>query len=84
MQLGRIVGHGVSTVKHASLKGWRLLLVQMLTADDREDGEPILAIDALGAGTGDLVIVTNDGAEARKAVGAKDSPVRWMVLGVCD
>jgi ethanolamine utilization protein EutN len=84
MQVARVVGHGVSTVKHPSLHGWRLLLVQMLTPDGKEDGEPILAIDNLGAGAGDQVIVSNDGAGARQLVGARDSPVRWMVLGIQD
>lgn len=84
MQLGRVVGHAVSTVKHPSLTGWRLLLVQPVTADEKPDGEPLLAIDSLGAGTRDLVILSNDGAGARELVGAKNSPVRWMVLGVCD
>lgn len=84
MQIGRVVGHAVSTVKHASLQGWRLLLVQLLTADGKEDGEPILAIDSLGAGIENLVILSNDGAGARQLVKAKDSPVRWMVLGMCD
>jgi ethanolamine utilization protein EutN len=84
MQLGRVVGQAVSTIKHPSLKGWRLLLVQLLTADGQADGEPLLAIDNLGAGPADLVILTNDGASAREAVGAKNSPVRWMVLGIRD
>jgi ethanolamine utilization protein EutN len=84
MQLGRVVGHGVSTVKHPSLHGWRLLLVQPLTAEGKGDGEPLLAIDQLGAGTADLVILSNDGKGARELVGANNSPVRWMVLGVCD
>jgi ethanolamine utilization protein EutN len=84
MQMARVVGHAVSTVKHPSLHGWRLLIVQMLTADGKEDGEPILAIDNLGAGAGDQVIVSNDGAGARQLVGARDTPVRWMVLGLCD
>jgi ethanolamine utilization protein EutN len=84
MQIGRVVGHGVSTVKHQSLRGWRLLLVQPLTAEGKEDGEPLLAIDQLGAGTADLVILSNDGKGARELVGASNSPVRWMVLGVCD
>ena len=82
--MARVVGHGVSTVKHPSLHGWRLLLVQMLTPDGKEDGEPILAIDDLGAGAGDRVIVSNDGAGARQLVGARDSPVRWIVLGIQD
>jgi microcompartment protein CcmK/EutM len=66
------------------MRGWRLLLVQLLTAQGTEDGEPLLAIDSLGARAGDMVILTNDGASARELVGAKDSPVRWMILGIRD
>jgi ethanolamine utilization protein EutN len=84
MQIGRVVGHAVATVKHASLQGWRLLLVQPLTPEGNEDGDPLLAIDKLGAGAAHLVILSNDGAGARELVGIKNSPVRWMVLGVCD
>jgi ethanolamine utilization protein EutN len=84
MQIGTVIGHAVSTVKHPTMQGWRLLLVQLLTPDGKEDGEPLLAIDNLGAGRNHRVIVTNDGAGARELVGAKNSPVRWLVLGVCD
>lgn len=84
MQTGRVVGHATATVKHPSMKGWKLLVVQLLTPDGKEDGEPLLAIDSLGAGIADRVILTNDGAAARELVGAKNSPVRWMVLGICD
>jgi ethanolamine utilization protein EutN len=84
MQIGRVVGHAVSTVKHPSLNGWRLLLVQLLGPDGQEDGEPLLAIDHLGAGAADRVIVSNDGVEARALVGAKDSPARWFVMGIAD
>jgi ethanolamine utilization protein EutN len=84
MQLGRVVGHAVSTVKHPTLQGWRLLVVQLLTGDGKADGEPLLAIDSLGAGVADLVILSNDGAGARELVKAKASPVRWMVLGIRD
>jgi ethanolamine utilization protein EutN len=84
MQVGRVVGQAVATVKHSSFRGWRLLLVQMLTPDGKEDGEPLLAIDNLGAGPADLVILSNDGAGARELVGHKNSPARWMVLGMCD
>jgi ethanolamine utilization protein EutN len=84
MQIGSVVGQAVSTVKHPSLHGWRLLLVQPLTADGKEDGEPLLAIDHLGARPGDRVIVCNDGAGARAMVKAKDSPARWFVMGIRD
>ncbi len=84
MQIGRVVGHATATVKHATLKGWKLLLVQPLLANGGEDGEPLLAIDHLGAGAGSRVILTNDGASVRELVGAKNSPIRWMVCGMCD
>jgi ethanolamine utilization protein EutN len=84
MQMGRVVGHAVSTVKHPSLTGWRLLLVQLLTLDGGADGEPLLAIDHLGAGANDIVILSNDGAAARQMVGVKNSPVRWLVMGIRD
>lgn len=84
MQLGRVVGHAVSTVKHPSLSGWRLLLVQVLSADGSEDGEPVLALDSLGAGREDWVLMTSDGLAARELVKSRNSPARWTVLGVCD
>ena len=84
MQLAQVVGQATATVKHSSLKSWRLLVVQPLGADGKEDGEPLLAIDHLGAGNAHRVIISNDGAGAREAVGNKNSPVRWMVLGICD
>ncbi len=84
MQTARVVGQAVSIVKHPSLTGWRLLVVQPLTVDGRADGEPILAIDNLGAGVNQHVIICNDGAGARAMVGAKNSPVRWFVMGIQD
>jgi ethanolamine utilization protein EutN len=77
MQTGTVVGHAVSTVKHDSMTGWRLLVVQLLTVDGKVDGEPLLAIDKLGSGVGDRVILSNDGQAAREMVGARTSPVRW-------
>jgi len=84
MQLAKIVGHAISSVKHPSLHGWRLALVQPLTATNQPDGEPVLAIDVLGSAHGQHVIVSNDGLGARQVVGHKNSPARWMVLGICD
>ena len=84
MQLGVVVGQGISTIKHASLVGWKLLLVQPLTLEDKPDGEPILAIDSLGAGLGQRVILSNDGLGARNLIGHKNSPARWLTVGLCD
>ena len=52
MYLGRVIGSATATVKHPSMEGWKLLLVMALQADGRTaDGDPILAVDTLGAGT---------------------------------
>jgi microcompartment protein CcmK/EutM len=66
------------------MQGWKLLLVQPLTPDGKEDGEPLLAIDSMGAGSRDQVIISNDGAGARQLMDRKDSPVRWFVMGIQD
>ena len=84
MQIGKVVGHATATVKHPSVAGRKLLLVQLLSAAGKADGEPVLAIDHLGAGAGDRVIVTNDGKSVAEVVRMKATPLRWMVLGLCD
>jgi ethanolamine utilization protein EutN len=84
MQIGRVVGHATTTVKHASLTGWKLLLVQLLGPDGQADGEPVLAIDQLGAGAGARVVVSNDGKAVAELVKTKATPLRWMILGLCD
>jgi microcompartment protein CcmK/EutM len=85
MQRGRVVGTAVSTVKHASLTGAKLLVVQLTAADNRSpDGEPVLAVDPLGAGLGHDVLLTSDGAAARDLLHHQGTPVRWSVLGICD
>ena len=85
MQLGRVLGTATATVKHASLAGWKLLVVQLLAADGSSpDGEPVLAIDRLGAGRGEMVILSSDGKGTRELVGSSTTPVRWSVLGIRD
>lgn len=85
MQLGKVIGLATSTMKHPTLVGWKLLLVLPL-ANDRAtpDGEPILVIDRLGAGNGDLVIITSDGKHAGEMIGNPATPARWNVIGIAD
>lgn len=84
MQMGRVEGLATSTVKHKSFTGMRLLVVQPLDIRGNNEGEPLLVIDQMGASRGDRVILSSDGAAARKMVGDRASPVRWMVMGLCD
>ncbi|HEV7222038.1 MAG TPA: EutN/CcmL family microcompartment protein [Pirellulales bacterium] len=85
MQLGSVVGIATSTVKHPSLEGWKLLVVQLLAADGKSpDGEPVLAVDRLGAGRGENVILTSDGRGTRELLKSDTTPVRWSVMGIPD
>lgn len=84
MQLGDVIGHATATVKHASLTGWKLLLVQLVDVRGGPDGEPVLCIDSLGAGPGDRVIASNDGAAVQNMIGTRATPARWFVAGIVD
>ena len=84
MQLATVMGHATATVKHASMTGWRLLVVQPLGTGEKPDGEPVLAVDNQGARAGSRVLISNDGKGARALVGSPNSPVRWFVMGLID
>ncbi len=81
MLLARVQGHATSTVKHASLTGAKLLLVQPLRSLTKE---PLLVLDRLGAASEDVVIITSDGKAAREYVQDETSPARWSVVGIVD
>ena len=82
--IGIVEGNATSHIKHPSMGGWRLLIVQPLDQRGGPDGEPILAVDMLGAGHGSKVVISNDGRSAREMIGDDKSPVRWTVIGIVD
>ena len=85
MQSALVVGHGTSTVKHPTLDNLKLLIVQPLMADGiRPDGPPLVAVDRMGAGVGESVMLTSDGSAIRDMFGVENAPIRWAVLGVID
>lgn len=84
MLLAVVEGTAISTIKHKSMKGWKLLIVQPLLPDGGADGDPVMAIDSLGAGHGTTVLISNDGRGTRDLIGDTTSPVRWSVIGIVD
>lgn len=85
MQLARIIGTATATVKHPSLQGPALHVVQPLMADRRAaDGDPQLAIDTVGAGIGDLVMITSDGRLLRDVLHTEATPARWSTIAFID
>ncbi len=83
MQLGRVVGTVTATIKHSTFQGERMLVVQLEDGGGRPDGEPVLSFDRLGAGRGDVVLVTNDGLALQEQLG-RTTPGRWSVMGLPD
>ena len=84
MLIGIVEGNVVTTIRHRSMAGWRLLIVQPLDVAGGADGDPVMAIDRLGAGRGGKVVISNDGRGTREMVGDKNSPLRWAVIGLVD
>ena len=85
MQRALVVGTATATLKHATMRGQKLLVVQPLMADGRTpDGDPQVAVDAVGAGRGEEVLITSDGKFVREILKAEATPVRWSVIGICD
>lgn len=84
MLLALVEGNVVSTIKHPTMQGWKVLIVQPLDPEGNADGDPLLAIDSLGAGHGMTVLISNDGKGTREMVGSDTSPIRWSVIGIVD
>lgn len=83
MRIARVVGSAVSTVKDASLVGHKLLLVRDADEHGAVSGPVTVAVDGVGAGRDELVIVS-DGSAARQTAGTRDQPVDAIIMGVLD
>ena len=84
MQIARVVGTVVSTHKHRKFEGAKLLLVQPLNVDDTPRGHAVLAVDGVGAGVGEKVLVVLEGRAAGEALGQKAAPVDAAIVGIID
>jgi ethanolamine utilization protein EutN len=84
VQIARVVGTVVSTQKHRTFTGAKLLLVQPLNLDDSARGNAILAVDGVGAGVHEKVLIVLEGRAAGEALGRKGAPVDAAVIGIVD
>ena len=83
MQLARVIGTVVATVKNESLHGRKLLIVQSLNKNLEEQGKPLVAIDSVGAGVGELVFWCR-GNEASFPFKREDTPTDCTIIGIVD
>jgi ethanolamine utilization protein EutN len=83
MQLARVIGTVVATIKNESLKGRKLLVVQTLNKDLEPQGKPMVAVDSVGAGVGELVFWCR-GKEASFPFKRDDTPTDCTIVGIVD
>jgi ethanolamine utilization protein EutN len=84
VQIARVVGTVVSTQKHRKFEGAKLLLVQPLNLDDTPRGVALLAVDSVGAGVDEKVLVVLEGRAAGEALNRKAAPVDAAIIGIID
>jgi microcompartment protein CcmK/EutM len=83
MQLARVIGTVVASVKNQSLEGRKILIVQTLDADLKPKGKPMVALDAVGAGEGELVFWCR-GKEASFPFKRDETPTDCTIVGIVD
>jgi microcompartment protein CcmK/EutM len=83
MQLARVIGTVVATVKNDSLEGRKLLVIQSLNARLEPQGQPLVAVDAIGAGVSDLVFWCR-GKEASFPFKREDTPTDCTIVAIVD
>jgi len=89
MFLAKVEGSVVSTKKDPSMNGRKLLLLRPQLVDDKDPtrfrpgGNTIIAVDAVGAGIGEMVMFCQ-GSSSRLAGGLKDLPVDAVIIGIVD
>ena len=84
MMLARVVGPLVATQKHRKFEGSKLLLVQPLGENDTPRGPVLLAVDTVGAGVHEKVLLVLDGKAAGDAMQKKAAPVDAAIVGIVD
>ena len=83
MQLARVIGEVVATMKDPNLAGMTLLVLQPLAPSGDASGRTLVALDSVGAGVGETVLIVS-GSSARMAHGMKDCPIDAAIVGIVD
>ena len=84
MFLGRVIGSVVATQKDPKYQGRALLLVQPLSLEGKDDGDAMVAVDSVGAGAGETVLIVVEGRSTSLAMGRKLSPANAAIVGIVD
>lgn len=84
MKLARVVGTVVSTISVPVFEGRTLLLCDLVGPDGSPAGGHMIAVDTVGAGPGETVLLLDEGNGARQVLDAPNAPIRTLVVGIVD
>ncbi|MCL4836911.1 MAG: EutN/CcmL family microcompartment protein [Thermoanaerobaculia bacterium] len=84
MILGRVVGDITATIRHPFYGAKKLLVVERTAPDGAPLPDYLIAVDTVGAGPGERVLVLDEGNGARQVLAAPDAPVRSVIVGILD
>ena len=84
MILAKVAGNVVSTCKEPKFLGKKLLLVQPVTPEGVNSGEEFLAVDHIGAGAGETVLVINEGSVAADLMKDQNIPLQAVIVAIVD
>jgi microcompartment protein CcmK/EutM len=82
--IGRVAGEITSTIRHPFYAARKLLVVDRIDDAGRPTGGYLIAVDVVGAGVGETVLVLDEGNGARQVFASTDAPVRSVVVGIVD
>lgn len=84
MLLGRVIGNITSTINHPFYDGKKLMVVERTAPDGAPLADYLVAVDTVGAGVGERVLVLDEGGGARQVLSSTDAPVRSVIVGIVD
>ena len=84
MITGRVIGEMYATVQHSFYDGKKKLLVEKTKPDGQPTGDYVIAVDTVGAGVGETVLILDEGNSARQMVDSTTAPLRTVIAGIID
>ena len=84
MIIGKVIGNIHSTINHPFYDGKKLLVVEKIEMDGQAGSGYLVAVDRAGAGSGETVLILDEGNGARQVLESADGPVRSVIVGIVD
>jgi microcompartment protein CcmK/EutM len=84
MKVGRVAATVVSTICTPTLEARRLIICDYLDSAGKPTGSSTIAVDTVGAGAGETVLIMDEGNSARQVLDEPEAPIRAVIVGIVD